>query len=155
MAPEPASMTQVRLDSGRQLLEMTDRLDFGAVAAAWVQDSETEHWWYLLVTPMVDSLGPAWIYERLLKVFRKWKLPEGISPLDIRIASPFEAGLRGIFGGINPKMIENGPFPILDVSLSSGMVVRSIVPYRTMNSRATKSASSRAFDRKVHSLLAA
>lgn len=58
MASGPMAMTEIRLDSGRQLLEMTDRLDFGAVAAAWVQDSENGHWWYLLVTPQGHSVLP-------------------------------------------------------------------------------------------------
>ncbi len=155
MASESMAMTKVRLDSGRHLLKMTDELEFGAVAAAWVQDSENGHWWYLLVTPMVDNLGPTWIYERLLKVFQKWKLPVGISPLDIRIASPFESGVQSLFGGITPRMIENGPAPVVDLNIGNGLFVRAIVPYRTMPSRAKKTDSSKAFERKVLGLLAA
>jgi len=155
MASDSMAMTEIRLDNGRHLLEMTDQLDFGAVAAAWVQDSENGHWWYLLVTPMVDNLGPTWIYERLLKVFQKWKLPAGISPLDIRVASPFESGVQNLFSGINARMIENGPVPVVDINIGNGLFVRAIVPYRMMTSRAKKSDSSKAFDRKVLGLLAA
>jgi len=155
MASDSMAMTEIRLDSGRHLLEMTDQLDFGAVAVAWVQDSENGHWWYLLVTPMVDNLGPTWIYERLLKVFQKWKLPAGISPLDIRVASPFESGVQKLFSGINAKMIENGPVPVVDINIGNGLFVQAIVPYRMMTSRAKKSDSSKAFDRKVLGLLAA
>ncbi len=155
MASGPMAMTEIRLDSGRQLLEMTDRLDFGAVAAAWVQDSENGHWWYLLVTPMVDSFGPTWIYERLLKVFQKWKLPDGISPLDIRVASPFESGVRTLFEGIDAKMIERGPAPVVDINIGNGLFARATVPYRTMTSSAKRGDSAKAFDQKVHGLLAA
>lgn len=155
MASGPMAMTETRLSSGRRLLEMTDQLDFGAVAAAWIQDSAEGHWWYLLVTPMVDSLGPTWIYERLLKVFQKWKLPDGISPLDIRVASPFEVGVRVLFGGVDAKMIESGPAPVVDINIGNGLFVRAIVPYRIMVSPAKRGDPAKAFDRKVHGLLAA
>lgn len=149
------TMTKIRLDSGRYLLEMTDQLDFGAVAAAWVQDAEDGHWWYLLVTTMVDNLGPTWIYERLLKVFRKWELPVGISPLDIMVASPFELGVKRLFRGIKADMIGDGSSPVVDVNFIDGMSVSAIYPYRVITSRVKKSDSSKAFNQKVLGLLAA
>jgi len=52
-------------------------------------------------------------------------------------------------------MIENGPVPVVDINIGNGLFVRAIVPYRMMTSRAKKSDSSKAFDRKVLGLLAA
>ena len=96
MAVATVTLDDLRRDSGEKLLTLTDEFGFAALGAAWVYDRDAERWWYLLVSPMIDSQGPAWVYERLVALFRKLRLPEGISPLDIRIASPNETGFRRI-----------------------------------------------------------
>lgn len=94
MASERLILDDIRRTSGAALLRMADDVGFDALGAGWVLDETAGRWWYLLVSPMIDSKGPRWVYERLLALFAKLHLPEGISPLDIRIASPREEGFR-------------------------------------------------------------
>jgi hypothetical protein len=82
LVPEP------RNSAGREILEVTDKFGFDAYAAGWVHDRPTETWRYLLVTPMLKTKGPSWVYERLLKLFRHHPLPAGISPLDVFVIDP-------------------------------------------------------------------
>lgn len=79
------SVDQARLDAGQAILELTDSFGFDALAAGWLHDKPTDAWRYFLVTPMLKSNGPEWIYSRLLRIFRKFPLPAGISPLDIYV----------------------------------------------------------------------
>jgi hypothetical protein len=90
MIPEP------RNSAGRDILDLTDKFGFDAYAAGWVHDRPTHAWKYLLVTPMLKTKGPTWVYERLMKLFRHHPLPDGISPLDIFVIDPaMEIGLFG------------------------------------------------------------
>ena len=77
-----------RLDAGRAILDLTDAHGFDAFAAGWIHDRATGAWRYVLVTPMLRSRGPRWVYERLMRLFRHRPLPEGISPLDIVVLDP-------------------------------------------------------------------
>jgi hypothetical protein len=82
---ENDTIDQARLDAGQAILDLTDRGGFDARAAGWLHDRPTGAWRYLLVTPMLNTHGPKWVYERLLRLFRKFDLPAGISPLDIYV----------------------------------------------------------------------
>lgn len=88
MANDEAEMTEARAAAGRAILALTDRAGFGAYAAAWVHDAETDRWIYILVTPMLKSRGPRWIYDRLLRLFHRYPLPDGVTPLDIYAIDP-------------------------------------------------------------------
>jgi hypothetical protein len=88
MADQVADIDEVRLAAGREILRLTDRFGFDAFAAGWLHDRESGAWRYLLVTPMLKTRGPHWVYERLLRLFRYRPLPEGITPLDIHVVDP-------------------------------------------------------------------
>jgi hypothetical protein len=156
MADEAVTLDELRRASGRKLLEMTDAVGFGALGAAWIHEPDADHWWYLLVTPMIDSKGPRWVYERLLKVFGKWRLPEGITPLDIRIISPQEAFYRRF----PVKARNNLPGPLPEMELRSfhlpGLTAVDAAYVYRMDFRPQWGAERAAtFDRKVRELLAA
>ena len=78
----------VRRVAGKAILDLTDQFGFEAFAAAWLHDRTTGTWKYLLVTPMLKSKGPHWVYDRLIKLFRHYPLPDGISPLDVHVIDP-------------------------------------------------------------------
>ena len=149
----------VRLKSGRELLALTDAIGFGAYAAAWVYDRSTSVWRYVLSTPMLQSHGPAWVYERLLKVFNKIELPEGICPLDIFVIDPrVEVGVLG-----EPDILAVGPTPagmetvitLRDADLGSFSVGYGLVVFlRRLPTRDRKRDPSRTFDRRVRDLAA-
>lgn len=82
LVPEPWN------SAGREVLDLTDKFGFDAYAAGWVHDRPTQAWKYLLVTPMLKTKGPTWVYERLLKLFRHHPLPAPISPLDVFVIDP-------------------------------------------------------------------
>jgi hypothetical protein len=85
---DPVVVDEARQKAGREILSLTDRAGFDAYAAAWLHDRETGAWRYVLVTPMLQTHGPRWIYERLLRLFQRHSLPDGISPLDIYVIDP-------------------------------------------------------------------
>jgi hypothetical protein len=88
MAEQTVKIDPEREAAGREILGLTDRFGFDAVAAGWLYDRSTRVWRYLLVTPMLDTHGPKWIYDRLLRMFSHHPLPAGVTPLDIYVIDP-------------------------------------------------------------------
>jgi hypothetical protein len=58
MAADTVTLDPQRQEAGRALLARTDALGFGAVGAAWVHSTAADRWWFMLVSPMVDTKGP-------------------------------------------------------------------------------------------------
>ncbi|WP_353861255.1 hypothetical protein [Azospirillum formosense] len=151
-------LDNIREKAGRTVLELTDGLGFDTQAAGWIymdDSAEGEREWRLyLITPMIDEKGPVWIYERLLKVFRKVGLPEGITPLDIYIAGPKD----GLFLALQKFLHPEGD-GLLEVSDSSfedhefSFSVKYIAFYR-IKTKPIK-AKPALFAKKVEQLLAA
>jgi hypothetical protein len=146
-----------RLQSGAALLALTDRVDFGAVGAAWMFAMEEQRWKFMLFTPMVDSRGPLWIYQRLLQVFSKLDLPEGITPLDIIVGSPREMFYRQF--PYRSRLPKDGNSIInmtkaLPASVIGGIIFGSIVMYRMEEWHEDVDVSEQ-FDSQVKALLAA
>ncbi|WP_149538402.1 hypothetical protein [Siccirubricoccus phaeus] len=96
MAADDVELDPEREAAGAALLDLTDEIGFHAYAAAWVRNRDTDEWHFVLVSPMVDTRGPRWIFERLLRAFRIRPLPAGISPMQIHVVSP--AWENAIFG---------------------------------------------------------
>ncbi len=144
-----------RLEAGRALLARTDALGFGAIGVAWVHSTDADCWWFMLVSPMVVTKGPQWLYERLGRVCAKWQLPEGMTPLDIRIVSPYEALYRQIplqLGAAAPDIgtaIELTDATVGDVPIDQAFF------YRAKPASRRRTDPSGRFDRKVRQLIAA
>ena len=94
MAYDLITLSEERRNAGARILKITDDVGLDAVGAAWVWNRESDNWWFLLVTPLIDSKGPRWVYERLLATFSRVGLPEGVTPLEIRLASPRESAFH-------------------------------------------------------------
>jgi len=90
------TIDETKQAAGQAILELTDRFGFDALAAGWLYDRPTDTWRYLLVTQMLRSEGPRWIYDRLLRIFQRYHLPDGVSPLDIFVID--EATEMAAFG---------------------------------------------------------
>jgi hypothetical protein len=96
MADVAMNVDEARQEAGREILALTDRFGFDAYAAGWLHNQPTDAWRYFLVTPMLRSRGPAWVYDRLMRLFRHYPLPAGLSPLDIHVIDPeMETALFG------------------------------------------------------------
>lgn len=85
MAGYDGEIDDLRQAAGLEILDLTDRFGFDAFAAGWLHDRQSGAWRYLLVTPMLRTRGPAWVYNRLLRLFRHRPLPDGVSPLDVHV----------------------------------------------------------------------
>jgi hypothetical protein len=86
--PARPELDEDRKAAGPTILQLTDEMGFDAFSAAWLHDRPSKLWRYLLVTPLLETKGPLWVHERLLRVFRRCPLPAGITPLDIFVIAP-------------------------------------------------------------------
>ncbi|WP_284946739.1 hypothetical protein [Acidisoma cladoniae] len=153
MVDQAIELSSVRKESGAALLKMTDDLGFGAVGAGWIYSRAPNLWFYFLVSPAVDSHGPAWVYQRLTQVYQKLTLPPAISPLDIRVLSPQESFFREFplkanvdIAGVDMTLEFNGRPP--------GVGVDYLFAYRMRPNAAVKDPA-KVFDRRVRELMAA
>lgn len=151
MAADRVNLDPVRRESGADLLRMTDKFGFGAVGAAWVHDPDVARWWYLLVSPMIDTKGPRWVHERLLSIFRKLSLPVGITPLDIRIVSPHERGWQALAG---PMHVQDSEIEFQDCEIGGVHVDRMLV-YRMLPGDNLHRRQERIFDSRYRELMRA
>ncbi len=151
MATTTVTLDDLRKDSGAKLLTLTDAFGFAALGAAWAYDRDAERWWYLLVSPMIDSKGPAWVYERLAALFGKLHLPEGISPLDIRIASPNETGFDRIVTNLR---VERTAHAFRNIQMG-GIDIASIYVYRMGPDDGQSGDRTSRFDARYRELMAA
>jgi hypothetical protein len=141
-----------REEAGWEILSLSDRLGLGAQAAFWLYSEDASRWQYYLITPLVDEKGPRWIYERLLKVFQKTKLPPGIKPLDIFVFTPAWDVFQGMFNMEDSEMSdERHTSKISNIAIENFYIKYSVI-YRL-----NKDGKARAnyFDMKVRKLLTA
>jgi len=155
MVDDAVILTPERRDAGKQILDLTDHAGFGATGAAWVFDATAEHWHYLLVSPMIDSKGPRWVYDRLLMVFSKTPLPTGITPLDIVIASPREAFFRNF--PLHALRTNIGILTAMDLRdvVISGVRIDYMSVYRMERLGRDTGDRTRRFDARVSAMMAA
>lgn len=135
--------------AGAELLRTIDAIGFNASTAAWMRNTPTERWFYVLATTMIDTQGPLWIYDRLMKVFGKIQLPEGITPLDIHIVSPDEDFIRNM-----PVSVDSGINEMYDTKWD-GKIMPDMVVYRLVQHRLGASDTATQFNEHVNRLLAA
>jgi hypothetical protein len=145
-----------------EVLRLTEALGFDAFAAAWLHDRPSGLWRYLLVTPMLDTKGPAWVHERLLRAFKKCSLPAGITPLDIFVVEPaIEVAMFGAAGTRQPARAraddpvarETQEIRIDDFSITDGFA--AFYRRRSRAERDARNDPATRFDRNVRRLEAA
>lgn len=162
MADPDSTLDEARREAGRAILKLTDEVGFDAYAAGWLHDRATDVWRYLLVTPMLRTHGPRWVYDRLLRVFRRCPLPDGVSPLDIYVLDP-EIEVA-VFGppllAMDERELPTGLTATLSHSVSLGNAVvedGSVTFFRRLPIllRARRRNPAPRFDRRVRQLEAA
>lgn len=160
MAAEAMTLPEDRAAAGNRIVEMTDGVGFDATGAGWAFTKATGAWRFYLFTTMADTKGPLWIWERLAKAFNKLHLPEGITPLDIVVASPDEALYRSIPVKVGANTLGITMVTAADVSGSGHGIdhiwlLRSLPETALLRNVARRNATARRFDLKVRQLLAA
>ena len=160
MAGEAMILPDERMKAGYRIIELTDSVGFDATGAGWGYTKASASWRFYLFTPMADTKGPLWLWQRLAQAFSRLELPEGITPLDIVVASPDEGLYRGLFikSGTTPPGI--GMMASFDVShmgygLNHIWLLRSRPESSLLRSIAKREAMARRFDTKVQRLMAA
>lgn len=153
MAHAILKLDEKRRANGAALLQMLDDVEFGALGAAWVYSEEADYWRYLIVTPMVDSKGPEWIHRRLLQMFAKLRLPDGITPLDIIVASPYEHAILDLMSVRSLRPLAKGQ--TLKRAMIAGRTTSFVFSYRVSSNDVQSPDASLSFDLRVRQLSAA
>lgn len=155
MAAELILVTEEMRDAGYDILRKTDDIGLNAIGAGWFLPSDDDRWRFFLVTPLIDSRGPAWVYERLIKALRVLHFPKGITPLQVHLVSPREERFYDLSRRLAvPEMGERNLFHCSDGSVNRhGMAAIVVYRMREMDQRAAETA--RRFDARVGELLAA
>ena len=72
-----------------------DGLDFQA--AFWIQKEETEEWYLMIATRLVEEWGPRKVYERIRSVLSKVQPPlENMTFQDVVVVSPHREPVRSL-----------------------------------------------------------
>src|SRR5579872_3797841 len=91
------------IEEGSRLLERLKRNNFHLTAALWysVPDS-SQQWVLVIVSPVVDQVGPLAAYGRLQRLLGGLQPPSRLSLSDISLISPLSQeyqNLRSLVGG--------------------------------------------------------
>jgi hypothetical protein len=86
---DKAVLVDEQIDDGKKLIEVLDRSKFNLVGALWFYYSESDAWKLLLVSPLVDILGPKRSYDVLFQILQDLHLPIELF-LQIQVLSPKE-----------------------------------------------------------------
>jgi len=155
MAVEIIGVSQERRDAGYKLLLKTDELGLNASGAGWYQSIGSTRWKFFLVTPLIDSQGPDWVYHRLLSGLRVISFPDGIKPLEIHLVSPREARFHDLQQVLDvPDLAAKNLYHVSNEEVQQhGISAMVIYRMRSLDRKAGERA--RIFDARVKELLAA
>ncbi|WP_010517811.1 hypothetical protein [Komagataeibacter oboediens] len=159
MAIEVGPASNERRLAGFRVYQILDEIGLKPNVAAWVYDRESDYWWYMVATPLIDTVGPQWVFDRLLKAFQKIKLPDEVTPLDICLMSPNEAHVSKILKMHNFEAKGNKEqaflmFNSADLDIDD-MHYDNVLAYRISKRREVVQTVVRRFDKKVAQLIAA
>lgn len=151
MATTEIAINSDRHISVQSLLNLVDKAGFEAVGAGWILERHSKRWFFLLVSPMIDTEGPKWVYQRLLKAFRKLHLPAGITPLDIVVSSPNEQSMLSLAKAF---AIDDSYVFLNNLNLF-GYIIDSAAFYRMKKPTRSTAEVARSFDKTVSDFVAA
>ena len=79
-----------QIEDGKRLLDRLGEAGFAVTAAAWLRDSEHEHWYLYVISPVVEDQGRGAAYRRIHPLVRQMPPPFEIGPFDVMAARPHE-----------------------------------------------------------------
>lgn len=85
---DKAVLVEKKIADGKSLIEALDRSNFTLSGALWFYFPEAEEWRLLLVSPLVDMIGPQKSYRIIQEVIRDFPPSFGISIIHISVRSP-------------------------------------------------------------------
>lgn len=85
---DKASLVREKIEEGRNLIETLDSAHFELTGALWFYLIDTNEWRLLLVSPLLDRLGPRRTYSKIQSVIRDQMPSFGISLENISVMSP-------------------------------------------------------------------
>jgi len=85
---DKATLVEKEIADGKLLIEALDRANFTLSGALWFYFPKAEEWRLLLISPLVDSIGPRESYNRIQSVIEDLPQPFGISVIRISAISP-------------------------------------------------------------------
>lgn len=160
MADEAMTLPVERSAAGDRIIELTDSVGLDTTGAGWAFTKVTGTWRFFLFTTLADTKGPLWLWERLARAFSKLRLPDGITPLDIVVASPNEALYRSIPIKLDSDIAGLAMVTAADMSRTGHGIdhiwlLRSRPEAALLQAVARRDAAARRFDLKVRQLEAA
>lgn len=81
-------MVEKDIADGKLLIEALDRSKFTLSGALWFYFPKAEEWRLLLVSPLVDRMGPRKSYSIIQSVIEDFPPSFGISIINISVTSP-------------------------------------------------------------------
>lgn len=85
---DKATLVEKDIADGKSLIEALDRSKFTLSGALWFYLSKAEEWRLLLVSPIVDIVGPRESYKIIQSVIQDFPPSFGISIIHISVTSP-------------------------------------------------------------------
>jgi hypothetical protein len=80
-------LVETNIEEGKKLVDALDRSKFTLSGALWFYYSKVDEWRLLLVSPLVDVIGPRKAYTIIQNVIEDLR-PVSISIIDISVLSP-------------------------------------------------------------------
>jgi hypothetical protein len=85
---DKATLVEKDIADGKLLIEALDRSKFTLSGALWFYFPKAEEWRLLLVSPLVDRMGPRKSYSIIQSVIEDFPPSFGISIINISVTSP-------------------------------------------------------------------
>lgn len=126
-APLPPAL----VEAGTALLRAADDVGLHPQAAAWVYDHGFDEWRYVLVSPLVDTIGRRRVYQLLVKAFRKLDLADGFAVVDVSLESPQSPLFRGLYRALPVRGLQDGQF-IFERCIINGLMFDGVI-YRWLD----------------------
>jgi hypothetical protein len=85
---DKTQLVETDIESGRRFAEALVASHVHVQGAMWFYDPKALEWWFLVITPQVDTIGPRAVYSQIQKVLSKLDPPAGVPFRTISALSP-------------------------------------------------------------------
>ena len=114
-------LVEKNIEEGKSLVEALDMALFTLKGALWYYYLEDDEWRLLLVSPLVDTIGPKRSYTIIQEVIQELKLPS-ISIINISVLSPKNSLIR-----ILRIALRTGPTDISEIRFTQNTINNEFV----------------------------